>query len=121
MLQELSVADGLVSIGVRGKVEKQEWEQVTGTVNEALSEYERVSLYVNLSGLEGMSVGAVLEDVRFSLKNLSNMDQLERVAVVTDSTWIEKATDASAKIFSDLEARVFSQDEEAEARQWVKP
>lgn len=121
MIEVLSTADGLVSIRVSGKVEKQEWEQVTDTVNEAMSQHEQVTLYANLSDLEGMSPGAIFEDMRFSLKNLSNLDQLGRVAVVTDSILIEKATEASAKIFSDLEARVFSQEEDAEARLWVEP
>ncbi|WP_150460362.1 SpoIIAA family protein [Nesterenkonia ebinurensis] len=121
MIEVLSTADGLVSIRVSGKVEKQEWEQVTTAVEEALSEHEQVSLYANLSELEGMSAGAIIEDLRTSLKNLTNMDQVGRLAVVTESAWIEKMIDASKKLFSDLDARVFSQDEVAEARLWVEP
>ena len=121
MIEVLATADGLVSIRVSGKVDKQEWEQVTTAVDEAMSQHEHISLYANLSDLDGMSAGAVMEDLRYSLKSLRNMDQVARMAVVTDSKWIEKMTEASAKVFSDLQAQVFSQDQEAEARHWVEP
>ncbi|GAB3844217.1 SpoIIAA family protein [Nesterenkonia populi] len=121
MIEVLSTTDGLVSIRARGKVEKQEWQQVTKTVEEALSQHEQVSLYANLSELESMSAGAIIEDLRTSLKNLTTMDQVGRLAVVTDSAWVDTMIKASEKIFSDLDAQVFSQDQDAEARQWVEP
>lgn len=120
MIEVVSTPDGLVSIWVSGKVEKHEWEQVTDSVNGAMSQHGQVSLYVDLSDLESMSPGAILEDVRFSLKTLTDLNRLGRVAVVADSTLTEKATEASSKVFSDLDAKVFGQDEEAEARRWVQ-
>lgn len=121
MIEVLSTADGVVSIRLSGKVEKQEWEQVTEAVSTALSQRHQVSLYADLTELAGMSAGAVFEDMQFSLKNFRNFDQFSRVALVTDSTLIEKAVEAGTKALSALDVRAFSQDQENEARRWVEP
>ncbi len=119
MIEILQSPDHVVAIRVSGEVDKQEWENVTAAVGEALEEHEQLSMYINLADLDSMTAGAVLEDTKFSLKNLGNLDQFARIAVVATADWVEKATTAGEKLLPGAETKVFSPSEDETALAWA--
>ena len=100
-----------------GHITKGDYESVlTPTVEKALERQEKVRLYYETaSDFAGIDPSAVLEDAKVGLGHFSRW---ERFAVVTDVEWIRQ----TMRLFSFLmpgEMRVFSQDEAAQARDWI--
>lgn len=119
MIETLASPDDVVAVKISGDVDKEQWTQIITFVKEKLERHEKVSIYADLTTLESMSAGAVLEDMKFALTNFGDLSRIPRTALVTDKDWIETAGDLGAKLIPALEFRAFDSGEQADALRWV--
>jgi hypothetical protein len=117
----IEVISGLPSnvVGVRavGWVRATDYESVlVPAVEAALKVHDKIRLYYDLgSDFKGIELGAMFEDMRIGLSKLAHWD---RVAVITDVGWIQRAV----SVFRFLvpgHAKVFPTAQADEALHWI--
>lgn len=119
MIDSIKITDQLIAVTVVGTVDKDDWAKLADIVDDALKQYDSLSIYADLTHLDSMTGGAIYEDAKVGIKNLGNLDHLDRVAVVTDKTSMEKTIEVSQKLLPGVEVQVFSSNGAAEAYDWA--
>lgn len=119
MMDVENTSDPLVVLRASGRVDKQEWEKATAAVEEALDRHESIAVFVDITQVETFTAGAALEDVIFSLKNITSVDRITRVAVVSGGGWIASLTEMMEKLVPALDTQIFQPEQESAARQWA--
>jgi SpoIIAA-like len=118
MLERISgLPDNVLGITAKGEVTGADYETVLiPAVEEMLVNRERIRFMYQLGDeFTGFDAKAIWDDAKVGLQHLAAW---ERVAVVTDVTWIR----TTMKVFGFVipgEVRVFSNSETAQARLWL--
>lgn len=101
-----------------GQIRQAEYESaLVPAVEAALAQHDRIRVLVILdAGFTGLDMGAAWADTKMGLSHWRGFD---RVAVVTESSWIRVGTRAMAAIFP-CPVQVFSGTEVAAARVWLR-
>ncbi len=102
---------------VSGKVTGKDYETVLiPAVEEKLKVFPKVRLLYHLgSAFTGYDMEAMWDDTKIGFKH---MTAWERIAVVTDTEWIMKATHAFGFIMPGR-VRVFKNNELSDAKEWL--
>jgi len=110
--------DNILGVKATGKVTAKDYEDVLiPRLDDLLNNNEKVRfLYLLSDGFEGFEAGAVWDDFKYGKEH---MDKFERIAVVTDSKWLEWASDFSNK-FIPGEMKTFHADQMDEAWAWLE-
>ena len=118
MITRLSgFASDVVAVACSGHVTRSDYETVLiPTVEAALKGNPKVRLYYQIgTDFAGIEPGAMWEDFSIGMEHLTRW---ERVAVVTDVTWIRLAIQAFGFLMPG-KVRVFPLADEAQAKAWV--
>jgi len=107
---------GVVGVRIRGRVEKADILRIARAAEETLGQGFKLKVYVELESLEGISLEALLEDLRFALPHFKDF---KKKAVVSDKGWLTRLGEITSKFFPTIEVRQFSWEEKQEAREWV--
>lgn len=110
-------ADQVVAMTINGKIETADFAQIADAVEEVLKTRKKVRLLVEIERLDGISLDALMEDLRFALRHSRDV---ERKAVVSDKRWHETLARLSNKLFPGIEIRHFSTDQRDQALEWVE-
>jgi hypothetical protein len=108
----------VVGIEAVGHVSSEDYRDVIEpAVQAALEEHAKLRLlYLLGDEFEGYSAGAAWEDTKLGIHH---WDTWERIAVVTDRTWIHDGVKAFAWMLP-AEVRVFGLDARDDAQAWVE-
>ena len=100
-----------------GAISKEEYEQmVMSRVDEVAEQYGKINFLVLLeTSMTSYSIGAFLEYVQISFRHFSRW---ERMAIVTDETWLRKAYDLLSHLVHGS-IKTYELKDVAEARAWV--
>ncbi len=109
--------DGVVGFVAEGDVTAADYtETIDPAIEAMLADHDAVRLlYVLGDGFTGYSGGALWEDGRLGLAHLTRW---ERIAVVTDHTWIGHTVNVLGHLLPGA-LRVFALDDESDARAWI--
>ncbi|HOV87809.1 MAG TPA: STAS/SEC14 domain-containing protein [Syntrophobacteraceae bacterium] len=107
---------GVVGMRICGRVEKADILRVARAAEETLSRGFKLKVYVELESLEGVSLEAFVEDLRFALPHLKDF---KKKAVVSDKGWLTRLGEMTSRFFPAIEVRHFSWEEKQQAREWV--
>lgn len=109
--------DNVVGLRGSGRITADDYKSVlVPAVEQKLSAHGKIRLlYVLGHDVEGYSAGAAWEDTKVGMKHLTSWD---RIAVVTDTDWIEDAIKAVGFALP-CEVRVFDCDDLDDAREWI--
>jgi len=107
----------VIGLIVDGKIETNDVEMISKAIEEKLKQHQKLRVYVELKHLGGISLEALLADLKLALHHLSHF---EKKAVVCEPTWFTKLAAASAKLFPQIEVKCFSWAETEQAREWAK-
>ena len=107
----------VVAVAGTGHVTRGDYKSVlTPAVETALKANKKVRLYYRFGpDFAGIEPGAIWEDFSIGLEHIARW---ERVAIVTDATWIKLAVAAFAFLIPS-KVRVFQIREEGRARAWI--
>jgi hypothetical protein len=118
MIKHLSMfPDDVVAFAFEGHVTKADYDSVfLPTVIVALKRHPKLRLYYEMGAdFKGFDVGAMWDDFSAGMEHLTRW---ERVAVVTDVEWVERATQLFGVILP-ARVRLFRTREAAAARNWI--
>lgn len=112
-------SDHVVGIRVDGKVLSTDIERAMNSLEEKLRTHQRVSFYVEIDALSGITPEAILKDIRFGVEQLKNLGRFYRSAVVTDISWIRAAAGIEDLIIPKVQVKAFSKADRDVALAWV--
>ena len=109
--------DNVIAASAVGRVTRQNYEEVLIPRVEAIAKkHPKIRCYYEIGAdFSGMEPGAVWEDFRVGVEYWTRW---ERVAVVTDVTWIANVVNA-LRFLLPGQIRVFPIDEKETAHDWV--
>lgn len=115
MMKITDEQEHLVTIQATGTLQKEDYEKVVPALEEKIERAGTLDALIDIQGLEKVEPRALLEDLRFDVRN---KDNFRRVAIVGGGKLGDVATKISNPFFEG-EMRHFDQGEIASARQWL--
>ena len=114
---KLDQSEGKV-LGVRlqGRVTADDYAEIIPQMEQIIDQYGALRLLVELKGIQGMTPGAIWEDLKFDARHFRDC---ERMAIVGDKDW-EKWLATLSKPFVSGEVRFFEFHDLREAWAWRK-
>lgn len=106
----------IIEVVVDGKISRADFDQIAEKLEAAIKRHGKVRLLEDIRGFSGIAPSALWEDIRFSLRHLSDFS---RVAVVADKTWMEWLAKAVNPLVRG-EVRHFERARIEEARRWLR-
>lgn len=107
----------VIGIRVSGKMEKADIVKMTRAMEEKLAIYKKINIYVEVESLHGISLDALMADIKFILPHFRDFD---KKAVVSQKHWIEQMVAIGDKWFPRAEIRHFSFDQKDDALRWIQ-
>ncbi len=108
--------DRIIALDIDGWIDAEDMERITKSLETRLKQGEKLRIYVEVHNWSGMSLGALIQDLKFSLQHLQDFD---KEAIVSDRRWLEGLAAVGNSLFSGVEVKHFTFDETDKALQWV--
>lgn len=120
MIDELmDLPDGVLGFRITGKITREDYEAILPRIEEAAKSGDVRFLCVIGPDWEGMTGGAMWEDVKTGVRyEVFQRATWKRTAVVTELDWIRRTMDLMGWIVPG-EMKLFGHDELEEAKEWV--
>lgn len=116
MIQPIDLQDDRVfAFRVNGKITTEELKPMADKLTERIRQYGKMRVYAEYVGVEGVTPRAVWEDLKFDFAHLTDFD---KAALVTDKQWMNLSA-GLVNLVPGLEVKLFSFDEQEQARQWI--
>ncbi|MGF1460324.1 MAG: STAS/SEC14 domain-containing protein [Leptolyngbyaceae cyanobacterium] len=109
-------SDRVVGIRIDGKIQKADIETVEQAFAEKFDRYDKASIYVEVVSLGGITLDALLEDLKFAREKFR---RFEKKAVVSEHQWLGKLTAIGDRLFPSLEVQHFAMADKETAIAWV--
>ncbi|WP_048319866.1 STAS/SEC14 domain-containing protein [Crocosphaera watsonii] len=106
-----------IAINVSGKLNKSDINEVIKAVEEKFLQSEQVSIYVEVDTFGGITLDALIADLKFALPNFK---RFSKKAVITEKKWIERWIEIADPLFPSIQVRHFTHEQKAEAIAWLK-
>ena len=81
----------------------------------------RLNVYFEIVSLTEVEAKAIWNEVKFDVQNFKDLQKkIEKVALVTDMSWIRTMAEASSSIIPGIRLKSFKFDEAEAAKAWIK-
>lgn len=108
--------EDVVGYRISGRIDRVDLEPVVTELERLFKHHDKLRVYAEVESFEGITLPALIEDLRFGLRHLR---RFEREAIVSDKKWLATLAGIGDKLFPSLEVRHFSWDEKIEALAWI--
>ncbi len=109
----------VIEVTISGKITKEELTKMISEIETPLKEWEEIRILKRFDSFGGMEIAALSDDLKFAYNNFAHYKKIKKVAVVTDTDWIEKLSGFFSNFFSG-EVQIFEQEDIEKARAWVR-
>lgn len=107
-----------IEIKVSGHVTKEDFAEAVEKIKPRMMHWRNIRILEIVENLEGIDGEALIQDLRFAMKNLGLFKHFEKCAVVADEKWLRALSRAADPLLR-AEVRAFRPDQLAEAREWL--
>ncbi|MEM7761993.1 MAG: STAS/SEC14 domain-containing protein [Cyanobacteria bacterium P01_A01_bin.40] len=108
--------DHIVGVEIDGWIDAEDIDRVVKLIKPRLDVGEKLRIYAEVNSWSGMSLGAFIKDLRFSLQQVNNF---EKEAIVSDNKWLAALAALGNTLFSGTEVKHFTLDEKDKALAWL--
>ena len=108
--------DNVVGMRISGWIDKSDMDTLLPEIKKALSRSDRIGVYVELESFEGITSGALMEEIAFVLPHFR---KVRKKAIVTNDEEIADKIRAVQGVFEHIAVRSFPFGEENEAMKWA--
>lgn len=91
----------------------------THALERQLSAHQRVAIFGDFTDLQGLTLDALLKDVRYSASKLGELKRFSRVAVVSDTPWLRAWAKLGWTLVPQATVRTFGSTERDAALAWA--
>ena len=117
MFEWLDKSEGhVLGMKIGGRVTKEDYDQFIPAMEEAIEEYGKISVLVEIEHITGVDPGAMWEEIKFDVHHLKH---IERFAVVGDARWEERSVRIMDP-FIKAQCKFFRKEDEDEAWRWLR-
>ena len=109
-------SDHIIGLEIDGWIDAEDIDRIVKIVEPRIDAGERLKIYAEVNSWSGMSLGAFIKDLRFSLQHLKDFD---KEAIVSDKRWLEALATLGNTLFSGIEVKHFTLDESDKALEWL--
>jgi hypothetical protein len=106
-----------IGIKIAGKIERPDVDKLRKAIDEKLEHTGKLGAYVELESFGGISLDALVEDLKLFIPYLNKFD---KKAVVSDEEWVGNIAEIAGKLVPGIEVRHFTPDQKEEAMEWVR-
>jgi hypothetical protein len=107
--------DDLIAVRVTGKARQEDNNKILPLLEQAINQYGKIRMFVEIENLEGVEWKSILSGLRFDIKHINDF---RKVAVVGDTEW-EKWITNFAKPLTSADIRYFDSLHREEAMMWI--
>ncbi len=118
MFEQLSAPDHVIAMRLSGKLTGDDVSQYKTLFDQKLEKHERVGVCADLTGFADMTLDAIIKDAKVELELATHLNQIARVAFVSDKEWPQAVIQLLSGLFPTLSMKAFTPDRLAEAIQW---
>ncbi len=118
MFEQLSAPDHVVAMRLSGKLTGDDVSRYKNLFDRKLEDHERVGVCADLTGFSDMTLDAILTDAKVELELATYLNQIGRVAFVSDKEWPQALIQLSSGLFPTLAMKSFTPDQVEAAIQW---
>lgn len=108
--------DHIIGLEIDGWIDAEDIDRIVKIVEPRIDAGEKLRIYAEVSSWSGMSLGAFIKDLKFSLQHLNDF---EKEAIVSDKKWLEALSAFGNTLFSGIEVKHFTPDESDKALEWL--
>jgi hypothetical protein len=121
MIQEIDLqSNNTLGFRVAGKVDKETIQSAIDRVKLELKSSSKLSIYLEVAELEGMTAGAFKERIAFSFSHLMEISKkVKKVALVTNIDWLKKLANGLYHLNPMIKEKSFPMEEAEKAKQWL--
>lgn len=120
MIKILDLGLDVIGYSVDGKVHSADIERVFQEVDIRLAAGGKFSVYLEVVSIPGITLPALIKDIKGAAKRIDVLGRVERAALVTDSKWIRMAVPFDDKNLKGVQIRVFQLKDRLAAQAWVR-
>ncbi len=107
----------VIGLRISGKVRKEQYAEIEKICDERLKIHPKLRIYCEFHNFKGITLPALMEDIRYSLPNLT---RFEKEALVADKGWITKFAEIGNKVFHSIDVKHFLPEEKEDAFAWIQ-
>jgi len=108
--------DHIIGLEINGWIDGEDIDRIVRIVEPRINSGEKLKVYAEVNSWSGMSLGAFIKDLKFSLRHLNDFEQ---EAIVSDHKWLEALAALGNTLFSGIEVKHFALDEKDKALEWL--
>ena len=120
MISILDLGLDVIAYRVDGKVHSADIERIFQEVDARLASGEPFRVYAEVVSIPGITLPALLKDLKGAAKRLGTIGRLERAALVTDNNWLRMAVPFDDKVIRNVHVRVFKLAQRDDAQAWIR-
>lgn len=107
-----------IEIRVSGQVTKEDFLETLEKIKPRMMHWKNIRILEIVENLDGIDGEALLQDIRFAMKNIGLLKHFEKAAVVADEKWLRALTRAADPLMR-AEVRAYTPEQVEEARAWL--
>ncbi|QSE95896.1 SpoIIAA family protein [Fulvivirga lutea] len=112
--------DNVIGFKVKGKVDDLSFKESALEILDALEDDSHFNIYLEIESLSGVEFQVLFDSLKLGLSHLGDyLKKVDKIAVVTNIGWFERATKIENKLISSIEEKVFKPGEREMAKAWV--
>ena len=122
MLHKISFEEEHVA-GFRweGKFDEKAFKQSLVQFLPELQMRPKLNIYMEIVSLTEVEAKAIWNEMKFDVQNFKDLqEKIEKVALVTDMSWIRTMAEASSSVIPGIRLKSFKFDEAEAAKTWIK-
>ena len=108
-----------LDIELSGKLDTEDMRTALDELEDKSKNIENGKMLYEIIDLTIPSLGAIGVEFSRLPAMFGLMKKFDRVAVLTDKTWLKKASELEGVLYPGLEIKAFNRDQKAEAEAWL--
>lgn len=119
MIEILESPKHLVAMRVTGSITAEDVTTAYKATEDALKENERISYFVEVDPSAKLTFEGLVKDIAEGIRRLGRLSRYNRVALVTDKSWMAALARAEGVVFSSIDMRVFEPADRDKGFSWA--
>lgn len=119
MLDIIASPDHVGAYRIAGTLTERDIDRIIDDIETRLTRHEKIGVMVELTGLDDVSLRAVLRDLRYGLGKITQWRRFPREAVVTDTGWVQRLVAIANPLVPFVEIRSFTPGDIDHAMVWA--
>jgi hypothetical protein len=103
-----NLPDHVALVAPTGKLTRDDIKAIVSDVDDKLSRHEQIGMVADVTKLDGISFGGMMEDLSAELKYLGHWNRFPKVAVVAEDGVINDMAVAAGIVLPQVEVRRFT-------------